>query len=514
MYPESTAQKVLPSFTASYAAQQLCLETKLLGSIAVRAVMRAQIACLLLVTTLVGTIFATDTITPAAPEPHADPPEHHDGAEAHHGLSESCLQEVNNFQCQHVTKADAYHPTLENAGRTQCPTRTCVDGGSPTEIDPEKCEADQFTPTNQACTASSECTTCTRWRCIFCTDSEEDPNYSEPLGVKFLFIVTSLLLGAVISLLLEKMPLSWPHPPFTVLMFVLGFTMAYMSKLGVLGCAISDSVNAWKHQDAHAILFTLLPPLLFESAFNVNYHVFIKVLPSSVTLASGGVIVSTGLLGLVFYGFFHQEFQYLEYCNPKCEAYDPTATERNCFSYPAKATLEDGITPMNMDCAADAWTASFMFGAIVSATDPVAVVAALAALGAPPKLNNMIEGESLLNDGSAVVVFLVCRGLLHHTIDGDGMGTSLGKMCIMVLRLAGGGILFGIAAALVVYTFLRMARDLNTNTSMTVMVLSVYMVFYMAEHWIGASGVLAVVVFGLVLNKRYAVPHCLRVKLI
>ena len=57
-----------------------------------------------------------------------------------------------------------------------------------------------------------------------------------------------------------------------------------------------------------------------------------------------------------------------------------------------------------------------MYGSIVSATDPVAVVALLKELGASKRLSTMIEGESLLNDGTAFVVFLV---LLDFVTGGD-----------------------------------------------------------------------------------------------
>ena len=53
------------------------------------------------------------------------------------------------------------------------------------------------------------------------------------------------------------------------------------------------------------------------------------------------------------------------------------------------------------------WDASLMYGSIISATDPVAVVALLNTLGASKRISTMIEGESLLNDGTAMVVFLV-----------------------------------------------------------------------------------------------------------
>ena len=53
------------------------------------------------------------------------------------------------------------------------------------------------------------------------------------------------------------------------------------------------------------------------------------------------------------------------------------------------------------------WSEAFLFGAIVSATDPVAVVAMLKELGASIKMSTLIEGESLLNDATAMVTFLV-----------------------------------------------------------------------------------------------------------
>ena len=59
------------------------------------------------------------------------------------------------------------------------------------------------------------------------------------------------------------------------------------------------------------------------------------------------------------------------------------------------------------------WEASLMYGSIISATDPVAVVALLKELGASKRLATMIEGESLLNDGTAMVVFLVLLDLVQ-----------------------------------------------------------------------------------------------------
>jgi hypothetical protein len=207
----------------------------------------------------------------------------------------------------------------------------------------------------QVCTRSHECTTCGEQRCLFCLDSEKSEVYSEPMGNKFLFVVVSLLVGALVSTILETMPrtqcppFSMP-PPFTVVMFLIGACMGWLSQHNLLGCAISDSVNAWKYQDPHSILFSLLPPLLFESAFNVNYHVFTKVWKSSLMLAGTGVCMSTFITGCVAMGLFGDEFDLIQKFNRNCD--DP-----------------------DFDCSMDSWFAALMFGAIVSATDPVAVVA-------------------------------------------------------------------------------------------------------------------------------------------
>ena len=63
------------------------------------------------------------------------------------------------------------------------------------------------------------------------------------------------------------------------------------------------------------------------------------------------------------------------------------------------------------------WEASLMYGSIISATDPVAVVALLNTLGASKRISTMIEGESLLNDGTAMVVFLILFAIVEHPDD-------------------------------------------------------------------------------------------------
>ena len=288
-------------------------------------------------------------------------------------------------------------------------------------------------------------------------------------------------------------------------------------------------------------MYGLLPPLLFESAFNVNYHVFVKVVKPSVLLATTGVSVSVALTACCSMLLFKDQFDRIQYENPLCSTFGlgpsgaATPSVADCSLYahsdghpsvcPDLSELsnqlgrdEHGACPAVADahrrlsgggdehavgcydCSMDGWWASLMFASIVSATDPVAVVAVLQSLGAQPKLGHMIEGESLLNDGSAVVIFMVFRGLVLHEMQESGSAAS--KMIALVMRLAGGGVVCGWLSAQIVYWWLRFTRNLEATIEISIMVLSVYMVFYVSEHVCGASGVLATVVYGLQLARR------------
>ena len=82
------------------------------------------------------------------------------------------------------------------------------------------------------------------------------------------------------------------------------------------------------------------------------------------------------------------------------------------------------------------WTAGITFGAMVSATDPVAVVALLKELGAPVGLSTLIEGESLFNDGTAYVLFVLGKTLLEQEgTASDGSCTTPGNIIWFFIRL-------------------------------------------------------------------------------
>jgi NhaP-type Na+/H+ or K+/H+ antiporter len=127
------------------------------------------------------------------------------------------------------------------------------------------------------------------------------------------------------------------------------------------------SLFIWSKIDGHLILFIFLPALIYEGSSETNYYVFMNHFWSAQILAFPGMVVQALMI----------------------------------------ACVARWVLPYSWE-----WTEAWLFGAILSATDPVAVVALLKELGVLPDLRVLIEAESLLNDGSAIVLFQLCFKIL------------------------------------------------------------------------------------------------------
>lgn len=141
------------------------------------------------------------------------------------------------------------------------------------------------------------------------------------------------------------------------------------------------------------------------------------------------------------------------------------------------------------------FTAALLFGSIASATDPVAVVVLLKELGASKRLSTLIEGESLLNDGTAMVVFLVLLDLVK------GVELTPGDIILKFARLSFGGPLLGlIGGFLLSFILKRIHNNFVLEVNSTVVV--AYLVFFLAEMTpLHVSGILALVALGLYMTR-------------
>lgn len=190
------------------------------------------------------------------------------------------------------------------------------------------------------------------------------------------------------------------------------------------------------------ILSLFLPPLLFEAAFHINLNELRRNLWTVLLLAVPGVMLSMLLVG--------------------------------------------GIVVWAVGLS---WPAALVFGALIAATDPISVVGIFRQLGAPKRLAVLLEGESLFNDGTAVVLFTLAVSVVA-TGSADWGGSLL-----FFLWTAGGGLLIGLGLGWLISRVIATIDDHLVETTLTtVLAFGSYLV---AEQ-VGMSGVLAVVAAGLV----------------
>jgi CPA1 family monovalent cation:H+ antiporter len=220
------------------------------------------------------------------------------------------------------------------------------------------------------------------------------------------------------------------------------FRIPYTVALVVVGLLITLQSRLQFQLTPELILALFVPPLVFEAAFQLNFRDLQRNLPAILLLAVPGVILTTLIVaGVLKLG--------------------------TALSFPI----------------------ALVFGALIAATDPVAVVALFRTLGVPKRLAVLVEGESLLNDGTAIVVFNL---MLVVALTGQ---FSLVESLASFLRVALGGTLVGLVLGWLVSRLIARVDDhLIETTLTTVLAFGAYLI---AEQ-MHFSGVLAVVAAGLI----------------
>ena len=222
---------------------------------------------------------------------------------------------------------------------------------------------------------------------------------------------------------------------------------------GVGWCAL-DNV---KHISASVFILVLLPPLVYEASSAVDWYVFQRTLNSILYLSVIGVMMAAMIHSVLF--------ELL------------------------------GIS------AGWSFAQSLTLGSILAATDPVSVVAALHELNAPPELTTIIDGESLLNDGTAMVLYIIVEAMAF-----DGAESTVGDVLLEFARLALGGVALGLVSFFLLHEWLSWVTHSWLESTLAVLLVA-FGVYFTAEVLVGVSGILAVVTVGLGMGwyGKYAV---------
>lgn len=234
--------------------------------------------------------------------------------------------------------------------------------------------------------------------------------------------------------------------PYTVLLGVFGMVIGFLglrfqNTEGVLGDMVAALTGLALPADG--FLFIFLPPLLFAAGLTIDVRRLMDEVGAVLVLAVVAVIVCTGLVGI-------------------------------------SLTLIAGV-PL---------VVALLLGSIVATTDSAAVVAIFRDLGAPKRLLVLVEGESLFNDAAAIALYTVLFSMVAGSSD-----PRAGALAFFTGTF--GGVVVGFAFAKTGSLLIGRMRDLVMG-EVTLTVALAYLTYYVADTYMGVSGVIAVVVAAIV----------------
>jgi len=258
-------------------------------------------------------------------------------------------------------------------------------------------------------------------------------------------------LWVFLALLLSCVMLNLRHAlrvPTSALLMLAGLLLR---GVGQYVGAVESAVEVMDNVQESTILLIFLPALIAECAFSTDWYTIKRELGQILLLATSAVIVASALTAVV-----------LLYVLGFSDVFD--------------------------------WYTAFMLGAILSATDHVSVVAQLKEVNADYRLETLIQGETLANEGSVIVLFTaMMNGAVQSSITG---GDIVGQF----FRLSLGGIALGMGFSVLLSMWLKRLVN-NATLEVLLTVITTYLLFFTAEATaLKFSGAIGTVTFGLYMS--------------
>lgn len=280
-------------------------------------------------------------------------------------------------------------------------------------------------------------------------EAAEDEHNS---SMAIFFVLCVLALGILlIHLMLQT---NFQYVPESVVIVFLG------ALIGLTMNALSNrNISNWRKEEAFsptAFFLVLLPPIIFESGYNLHKGNFFQNIGSILVFAIFGTTISAFVIGFGIY-----------------------------FLGLADVVYRLGFVE------------SFAFGSLISAVDPVATVAIFHALNVDPVLNMLVFGESILNDAIAIVLTNAALESNNPSMStGEAIVLGIERFCLMFFASALIGVVFALVSAL-----LLKHVDLRKNPSLefAMMLVFTYAPYVLAEG-IHLSGIMAILFCGIVMS--------------
>lgn len=219
-----------------------------------------------------------------------------------------------------------------------------------------------------------------------------------------------------------------------------------LAGLALPGLGLDTGIRASNIQDL--VFYVILPVLIFDAAWHIKPAVLKRWLTPILLLSTVGMIISTIAVAAILY-----------------------------YAIGSPAGFP--------------WIAALLTGAILAATDPIAVVSSLQRLKAPEDLTTLVEGESLFNDASALVLFAAILGFAMSS-DAQLDQNYLGLFSMTFFGGLALGAVLGLSAATLV---LLLGNSASSNI---VLILTAFSSFYIAEHFFHVSGIMSLVAAAIV----------------
>ncbi|MDA3808983.1 MAG: cation:proton antiporter [Spirochaetaceae bacterium] len=258
------------------------------------------------------------------------------------------------------------------------------------------------------------------------------------LALKIFLIIGFLAVAVTSSLLLKKI-----HFPYTIGLVIIGFIV------GIIAIKINYTTLTNLNLTPESILYLILPTLIFDASINMDIKALKKNIVPILLIAILGLLVSAGIIGGILSSF----------------------------------------TPLGIGAA-------LLFGALISATDPVAVIALFSEIGAPRRLGTLIDGESIFNDATAIVLFTIVLSVINSGANTPG-SLFLNSLISFLIVLLGGlfiGAIVGFLGGLVV----RSQKN-NLILQITFSLIMAYISFITADL-LDVSGVMSTLAAGIVFS--------------